>query len=160
MNTRIMQKTSEATVALLKISTASQAEVIRMVSDNAISMQAAFITNYIINKSVNRLLGACIAPASEITEMTGISSEIAAYKYINEAVDAGLLQAFKASGFATVYRPRYDFILRGFDAYGIGSDLWLEHSRALRKYESAQIMQTMMNCDEDSGRANKNEGSY
>lgn len=160
MKTELAQTTSEATVTLLKISTASQAEVIRMVGYGGISMQAAFITNYIINKSMDRLMGACMAPVSELTEVTGISSEAVAYKYINEAIDAGLLQAFKASGLATVYRPRYDFILKDFDPRIIGNNLWLERSRMVRKYESAQIMQTMINCDEDVSQNNQSNGGY
>ena len=160
MKTELAQTTSEATITLLKISITSQAKVIRMVGYGDISMQAAFITNYIINKSVDRLMGACMAPVSELTEVTGISSEAVAYKYINEAVDAGLLQAFKASGLATVYRPRYDFILRDSDPRVIGGDFWLEHSRMIRKYESAQIMQTMINCDEGIGKNNQRKGGY
>ena len=160
MKTESAQTTSEATVTLLRISTASQAEVIRMVSYGEISMQAAFVTNYIINKSVDRLMGACMAPVSELKEVTGVSSDAVAYKYINEAVSAGLLQAFKASGLATVYRPRYDIILRGSDPRVIGSDFWLEQSRMVRKYESAQIMRTMINCDEDISQNNQDRGGY
>lgn len=153
MNTQIMQKTKESTATLLKVSMASHSAVIHMVGDGAISMQAAFITNYIITKSIDRLMGACMVPASEIVRAMGVSSQSIAYKYINEAVDAGLLQAFKASGLATVYRPRYDNILQGLDPAIIGSDVWLAHARAVRKYESPQIMQTLVNMQELSSKA-------
>lgn len=153
MNTNIMQKTNEPAAMLLKFSMASHSAVARMVADGDISMQAAFVTNYIVTKSIERLMGACIVPASEIVSAMGVSSQSVAYKYINEAVDAGLLQAFKASGFTTVYRPRYDNILQGLDAEVIGSDVWLARARALRKYESPQIMQTLLNAQECASQA-------
>lgn len=154
------QNTSPSTIHLLRVSNASQAAVTRMVGDGVLSMQAAFITNYIINKSVARLMGACTAPASEIIRAMGISNQAVGYKYVNEAIDAGLLQAFKASGFATVYRPRYDNILNTFEADVIGSDFWLEQARVIRKQESAQIMQTMMNCNEDCSQESQGKGGY
>jgi len=132
-----------ATEMMLKMSLSSQIEITRMVGDGKISMQAGFIMNYMIIKSVERLMGACPVPASEIRHAMGVKSPAIGYKYLNEAIDAGLLQAFKSVGLTTVYRPRFDNILQECDPFFIGSDTWVAECRARRKDESAEIIETM-----------------
>lgn len=133
---------------LFKTALASQFAVTRMVGEGKVSMQAAFITNYIIMKSVERIGGVCAIPATEIRDAMGVGSPSVGYKYVNEAIDAGLLQVTRSAGMTNIYRPRYDNILNGFHALTLGDDDWLETARQVRENESSEVKQTWLTGEE------------
>lgn len=133
---------------LLKQTVASQFAVTRMVGEGKISMQAAFVTNYIIMKSMERINAPCAIPATEFRDAMGIASPAVGYKYVNEAVEAGLLQVIKSAGMTSTYSPRYDNILNGFDVLTLCDDDWIKKARQTRKKEGADVSQVWLKGEE------------
>lgn len=109
----------------LKITTLAHSSVIDMVGRGELSMQAAFLMNYIINKNMENRFVCSEIPAAEIRKALGIKSPSVGYKYVQEALDAGVLDAVKEAGKPTKYRPNYSVLKTEKDCYPY-SRKWLD----------------------------------
>ena len=110
----------------LKMTAAAHSTVIAMVGSGKLSMQAAFLMNYIIDRNMEERFVYCEIPASEIRSALGIKSPSVGYKYVQEALDAGVLDAIKESGKPTKYRPNYGQLKADKDCYPY-SDKWIKN---------------------------------
>lgn len=109
----------------LKITTLAHSSVIDMVGRGELSMQAAFLMNYIINKNMENRFVCSEIPAAEIRKALGIKSPSVGYKYVQEALDVGVLDAVKEPGKPTKYRPNYSILKAEKDCYPY-SRKWLD----------------------------------
>ena len=109
----------------LKITTLAHSSVIDMVGRGELSMQAAFLMNYIINKNMEDRFVFSEIPAAEIRKALGIKSPSVGYKYVQEALDVGVLDAIKEPGKPTKYRPNYSALKTEKDCYPY-SRKWLD----------------------------------
>lgn len=119
---------------LLKLTTMAQSSVISMVGEGKLSMQAAFLMSYIIDKNMEDRFVFSEITAAQIRRALGIKSPSVGYKYVQEALDAGVLEAIKESGKPTKYRPNYRVLKSEKDCYPY-SEKWLENvkGRTLEK---------------------------
>ena len=108
----------------LKVTTAAHSSVISMVGNGKLSMQAAFLMNYIIDKNMENRFVFFEVPAIEIRQALGVKSPSVGYKYVQEALDAGVLDAIKEAGKPTKYRPNYSALSVDKDCFPYSSK-WL-----------------------------------
>lgn len=113
-----------SSLEFLKLTTMAHSSVISMVGEGKLSMPAAFLMGYIIDKNMENRFVFCEVPAVEIRKALGIKSPSVGYKYVQEALDAGVLEAIKESGKPTKYRPNYRVLKSEKDCYPY-SDKWL-----------------------------------
>ena len=108
----------------LKMTAAAHSKVIAMVGSGKLSMQAAFLMTYIIDRNMEERFVYCEIPASEIRSALGIKSPSVGYKYVQESLDAGVLDAIKELGKPTKYRPNYSALSVDKDCFPYSSK-WL-----------------------------------
>lgn len=112
----------------LKITTLAHSSVIDMVGRGELSMQAAFLMNYVINKNMEDRFVFSEIPAAEIRKALGIKSPSVGYKYVQEALEVGVLDAIKETGKPTKYRPNYSVLNTEKDCYPY-SRKWLDDTK-------------------------------
>lgn len=97
---------------ILQMGADAQASVLKMVSSGDLSITASVVMTYMIDKGMNNNFIYADVSANDLRSALGIKSPSVGYKYVNECIDAGVLDAIKEIGKVTQYRVCLDKLLQ------------------------------------------------